>query len=718
MGSWKWEERIREALRLYQNKNIVIYGTGKNAERLLNVLEGFHVVGLMDGERTDGYQWNRKILSAEEVVELDTDVIVIAARPCVTEEIYRRIFGFCRQNHIALLHMYGTDLMSVFSEITRQNAFFFERNKDELWEKLIQYEKISFDIFDTLLMRTVYEPEDMFDIVEARMKKYGIYMDGFSQKRTDAEIFITCTTHNGSPNIDTIYKKMTELYRLDSRIGDRIKEIELQVFKEVLIPRTDMIEIYRQTIEQGKPVYLISDMYMPGSVLRRILSSYGIEGYQELFVSCDYQDTKGGKLFEIYQQNSPVGSAAHVGDNRISDGIMPGIYGIDGCLIKKASDMQKATRVFDRIQINVLTKTEGAILGQYLSKAFNSPFALYGRGGRLHVASYCQAAELFLAPLVSVFVFWLCATIKKERRMDGILFSGRDGYLIRKMYDYVRHEYEPELPESFYFETSRNACVGAGIKDLEELRGIAGIDYDGTPEEMLQKRFGLSLQECMPRMDEETIEDYIVRHQEIIDRHSEEMREGYRRYADSLGLKEEGNYLFYDFVSSGTCQYYLEKIMPFHIEGIYFGRVKAPDELNTYTKAANKNSLKIDALFQSGNPEEDDQYFFKNYLFAELIMTSSRPSLQSIGREGKPIYLPEKRSREELQMIEAMQEVVWEFFVNVCKTADLAEIPGRKLALELYRLKESYSSDWDVKELESYLFLDDFGQIHVPLNIN
>lgn len=37
---------------------------------------------------------------------------------------------------------------------------------EKMWGKIYDFEYVSFDIFDTLLFRTVLSPEDVFDIVQ------------------------------------------------------------------------------------------------------------------------------------------------------------------------------------------------------------------------------------------------------------------------------------------------------------------------------------------------------------------------------------------------------------------------------------------------------------------------------------------------------------------------------------------------------------------------
>lgn len=62
---------------------------------------------------------------------------------------------------------------------------------------------------------------------------------------------------------------------------------ELAVEREVLIPRKDMVEIFRACVAQGKKVFLVSDMYLTAQMLAPILEENGIAGYQGIYISCD-----------------------------------------------------------------------------------------------------------------------------------------------------------------------------------------------------------------------------------------------------------------------------------------------------------------------------------------------------------------------------------------------------------------------------------------------
>lgn len=64
----------------------------------------------MDGYRTDGSIYEKKILSYQEVIALQIDMIIIVARPNITELIRNRIAAFCKKNSIVLFSADGKKL--------------------------------------------------------------------------------------------------------------------------------------------------------------------------------------------------------------------------------------------------------------------------------------------------------------------------------------------------------------------------------------------------------------------------------------------------------------------------------------------------------------------------------------------------------------------------------------------------------------------------------
>ena len=89
--------------------------------------------------------------------------------------IYERIINKCILYNITIYGANGQDLKEYFG----WNCFgvdagrYFRKNEHELKQLVSQYDAVSFDLFDTLIMRKTLEPADVFDIVEDRIEKKG-----------------------------------------------------------------------------------------------------------------------------------------------------------------------------------------------------------------------------------------------------------------------------------------------------------------------------------------------------------------------------------------------------------------------------------------------------------------------------------------------------------------------------------------------------------------
>lgn len=138
------------------------------------------------------------------------------------------------------------------------------------------------------------------------------------------------------------------------------------------------------------------------------------------------------------------------------------------------------------------------------------------------------------------------------------------------------------------------------------------------------------------------------------------MRRNYLKYMGSLDLKIGGKYVFYDFVSSGTCQKALSKIVPFELCGLYFGW-NGQDNLYDVSK---------EALFNGGN-----SFFVRNYKILEVFMTSDKPSLKAIDKLGEPVFADELRSKEEIEMVGAIHQAISDYFAVFVKSL---YIPGEE----------------------------------------
>ena len=135
-----------------------IYGLSTETEKELPGLrERYQIIGLLDGFRTDGELYGQPILSFDRAVAKGVEEIIVVARPGSCKAIARRIGDACKELGIALFDIRGKDLLA-----RERVVYDFKGVKGyryaELLEQVKRAEAVSFDLFDTLVMRRVLSP--------------------------------------------------------------------------------------------------------------------------------------------------------------------------------------------------------------------------------------------------------------------------------------------------------------------------------------------------------------------------------------------------------------------------------------------------------------------------------------------------------------------------------------------------------------------------------
>lgn len=194
--------------------------------------------------------------------------------------------------------------------------------------ELARYDVISFDVFDTLLLRTFRQPTDVFAWMEKRM---GI--PGFARMRTEAEQLARQRSMKSRGTaeitIEEIYQVLLQDLCLQDagNLGLSIRTPEAWIQAEFAAERSccradpRMRALVKALLQQKKQVIAVSDMYLNGRQIRRLLLGCGYEGLHKVYASSDYRAGKSdGRLFPIVLRE--VGAdrrMVHIGDNFYSD---------------------------------------------------------------------------------------------------------------------------------------------------------------------------------------------------------------------------------------------------------------------------------------------------------------------------------------------------------------------------------------------------------------
>ena len=329
---------------------------------------------------------------------------------------------------------------------------------------------ITFDVYDTLVCRVIYKDRDLWHLVDREYQKRNHTESiNFYKKRETADNRARKTYPHREVTLDEIYEVFAELY--GQELADTCKALEIELEINLTFPNDEVIEAYQYALQQGKKVYIISDMYLTDTIIGQVLDHNRISGYDKLFVSCIYRKTKheGGALFSAVLEEIQAGAkdVLHIGNDAKADIQQSKAVGLDAYLIKPPSrksyvDESKAKGDLDY-----------SLLYGFITK-HNSPKTPNSLAYRL-------GFDVF-GPIVKGFMEWI-KDHKDRHNLDAILFLARDGYVLQAISDQ-----EGALP-SFYSYLSRRSVVIPMIQYRQSLEDILRLYKSWQPNITLTTLF-------------------------------------------------------------------------------------------------------------------------------------------------------------------------------------------------------------------------------------
>ena len=661
---------IRE---INEKEVIALYGLGTETEKAIKDLnDRYNIVGLLDGFRDSGEIYGKRIISLNDTLSLDVSKIIVVARPGSCKAITKRIGDFCKNNNIQLFDIRGKNLLKNKKISYILDSISPIRKKDVL-EKIYNADVISFDLFDTLLMRRVFNYTDVFELVEVDLRKQGIEIVDFAKKRLQAEKELSKKT---SPKLNEIYRwlinenndvtigteKNTDIKcEVDSKI---LADIEYEIDKGVLCARKDMIDIFNKAVEEGKKVYITTDTYYSREQIENLLITNGINGYTDILVSCEYNVTKSQGLFDVLKKMCGVDGLdiLHIGDDLYSDIESSMKAGVESFRIYNAEELFDAVGGFgfDEYMKTISDRTKVGMINAVL---FNSPFQFENENADIRLNTSWNIGNIVCAPMICDFMIWFRECVK-EYNIENVWFSARDGYLLKRLYEIMGEN------DSEYFLTSRIAAIRAGMQGESDISYVDSMKYFGTVEDNLKVRFGIDAtsDELLKNelietgteagfnvqpddyVDEDSQSGLLKYKRQILDK-TVIQKDNYGKYINSLNLKS-GDIAFFDFVAKGTTQMYVQRLIDNHIKGLYF--------LQLEPEFMKDKGLDIEPFYSE--EEKNFSEIFENYYILETLLTAPHPQVLEFDDEGKPVYAKELRGEKELHCFEQMQNGVMDFF--------------------------------------------------------
>lgn len=584
---------------LHSEKRIAIYGIGKNTRLILETFPQNRILGLMDAACIEPYVYGKKLLKDPDISG-NVDMIVVVARRAVHGIIYPRIKKF-RASGIRIVDIEGKEIGENVPAAWDLPEWYV--GFTDIINEIDRHACISFDLFDTLLMRRYLIPDD---VPRAAAEKALLADAGlFISLRRQAE-----TGGVALKDIEEIYAETATCYGITKERALTIRELEFEAEKQGVLARKKMAELLDYARRRGKKVYILTDMYYRKAELQCLCNCVGIEVKEnEILSSCEIQASKeNGSAFAYLKNRAGTDSILHIGDHEVYDCRNARASGIDAVHILSSYEM------FAHSSLSGMLSDMGSYavrccMGLAAARLWNSPFALNGKKGRVFISDPKEFGY-YMGAVFYFFSCWLVCEAEKHG-IEQMILPGRDGWLISRILDILKPDFA-----YIYVCASRRAYKLAVIENEEDIRQMLGEAYKGSQKELYTAKFHISMDE------RESEKDRFCR----VIREASVQREYLVRYLERSGIQNDLRTGVFDCVASGTVQSCLERLLDIPTQGFYFG-----------TTGNGKNNMEIHSAFGALDHYKSGSAVLEHYLLIENLLAEANGTL--IGFEaGKMVF--------------------------------------------------------------------------------
>lgn len=546
------------------SKKVIIYGAGITGVCLYNFLtaNGYKVKFFIDQYTSQKNLFGLPIFRIHEVSEKDIPVYIGVSYD--NEEIKRSL----KENGFKKIIPYEYILKKFNKKELKTKSFPF--NVEDYWKKdekilksfLNSCESISFDIFDTIIVRKVVYPKDVFKLVEVLLPfELREKIKNFAEIRENIENELKLKFKKEEITIHEIYKEISKKFNLTHEQINLLIELEVFVEKNITTLRGKLNCFLTKLVKsEHKKICFTSDTYFTSSEIREILKDkIPFLDKITLNLSSETGLRKAGSFWYFYGKNINC----HIGDDWVSDAQKPEDAGVKSFLLLsplKLLEFSKNISFELPLRLNFL---ESLAIGHSLVKLFSDPFCLKNTKGYIKFENPYLLGYVVFGP---VFLKVILSILKKvyHGNYDIVIFLARDGFIPFKCLKIFSYYFKKDLgkfPKLKYLLASTVSLQMFLLKTKEDVLNLKNYFYLSD-----LKDFFLVLseeKECDNEITEENIEKLLIL--------AEKQRELYLKYLKKLGVYDKKKILIIDIGISGTIQICLQKILNLsNIEGLYF----------------------------------------------------------------------------------------------------------------------------------------------------
>ncbi|MGF1459934.1 MAG: HAD family hydrolase [Leptolyngbyaceae cyanobacterium] len=566
---------------------------------------------------------------------------------------------------------------------------------------------VSFDFFDTLFVRLVAHPEDVFDLL-ARQLDYP----RFKQKRRKAQAAAfeyMLQLGNSEISLADIYHCFAES---DAARRTAMMQAESDLEFRLIRPNPEMFSLLKDCLAERRRVAIISDMYLPLSFFMDVLSRYAL-GAIPLYVSSDRNATKRdkGKLFELLkaEQNLSGHQILHIGDNA-------------------QADVQQA--VAQGLQaFHYVPPSPRALVGAATVEKSLASGLWRWQSQKTELTPEAELGFLYGGLATVGFGRWIEAQAQRDD-VTAVLFLSRDGYVLSRLTQQGNGWIS--LP-THYFWGSRVAFNLAALmphtfaelmpfllSGSEGLQPVELLERIGVtpPEEFVLQDLGLGSGVVIGPENYAAIAAFLGAYRQEILKTAHRSRRALFHYLYQLKLRSGDRVALVDVGWSGTTQEAFETaiadMMDLSVVGYYFCLADTPKRLSLSQSQEMKGFLTSAAL----SPELIAA-LYQNRVAIEMMFSAPHHTVIGLesSRQGvQPIYDPGRSAQSDadawLQVTQEINGGIEAFAAKYWQLNQAVELdrmlPPLELAKPLVELALSQGND-DIGRLQAVKDFDAWG---------
>lgn len=432
----------------------------------------------------------------------------------------------------------------------------------ELEQKIADAGAVSFDFFDTLFVRSLLNPEDVFDILG---KRFGINDFRILRRAAQAEAFRRM--HQAGLKEITL----AGIYACFDELGVAPEELMLAEYElelSLVHPNTELIELFLKTVASGKTVVMTSDMYLPVEFFNDAFRLHNLPSVP-MFVSAASNATKRdkGELFHIVATELGLvpRRILHIGDNLQSD-------------VEQAKAKGLTAFHYQEFRCPPPLKhsaPEASLARGLLRKHVNE----------IEPNSYRELGFLYGGPAAVGFLDWITVQARRDN-IDRVLFLARDGYILERI---AKSRIDNQLPPFNYFLGSRVAFTLAAMTDANFseflpflVSGAGGLSpYEllerigvPRPADKVMENLGLGADVIITNSHLEVIQEFLYAYRWEILKVCRTNRRALFAYFNALGIRPGNRIALVDVGWEGTTQdafeLAIQNIIDIKVFGYYF----------------------------------------------------------------------------------------------------------------------------------------------------